>query len=555
MKRILLIAAAIVFIASTAFAQKEVEIQREATGVYDLQKNSVSNVEFYTTNYGVFGFDVTKGKAGGFWPRGSQNNYIFAGGFWFAAKKEHQGEMKKYVTVSYNPNNGRSWFVPGRVEDGNKATEDEKKYRCYFSTDFDQETGQVKNENDGPNWPYWVTDSQLKYEYGVFKHEYIYDESDRNLDTYPEGPLFVSDEDIVSTMKDTDLDRYDGGAAYREGLGYPLGLQVDTKTYTWSEGDQHDVVIQMYVVENVSNDILYDCWFTGIYDTDIGYQPDGYQAAMNDHTRYFDEDPSLNLVVSWTGTDKGEAGRGFGYLGCSLLESPAVDAEGFIRSDKLLYEIHEQLGLVTCRNWIIENDINSDEARYNFMSSGIKDGDNGAGDKRVNVGTGPFNMRPGDKARIVIAYSFAMPAKGGEADGTYEDLTGFTQEVGKGGSQILAKNGSLIAKLENAAKSYYKELIASVDQMPELTLDIQRVYPNPASNHITIDFSNRFPGYAELAIYDLSGKKVMSLMSGPIEAKRHITEYSLDTKLESGAYLIKLKIGEESVTSKLMITK
>ena len=87
MRRILLFAATIVLIASTAIAQKEVEIQREATGVYDLQKNSVSNVEFYNTNYGVFGFDVTKGKAGGFWPRGSQNNYIFAGGFWFAAKK------------------------------------------------------------------------------------------------------------------------------------------------------------------------------------------------------------------------------------------------------------------------------------------------------------------------------------------------------------------------------------------------------------------------------------------------------------------------------------
>jgi hypothetical protein len=41
--------------------------------------------------------------------------------------------------VTYNPNNGNSWMVPGSIEDGDKAEEENySKYRTYFSTDFDK---------------------------------------------------------------------------------------------------------------------------------------------------------------------------------------------------------------------------------------------------------------------------------------------------------------------------------------------------------------------------------------------------------------------------------
>jgi type IX secretion system substrate protein len=554
----ILIALLMLGVSTELMAQKDNQILRQATGTYDLQKNTVSNFEFYTSNFGIFGFNTETGKGEGFWPRGTQNLYHFAGGFWFGAQKEVNNEMKKLVTISYNPNNGKGWFVPGRIEDGFPVDESEKeKYRLYFSTDFNEETGEVNNADDGPNWPYWITDNVLKYEYGVFKHEYIYDEANRNLTSYPQGPLFVSDEDIVSTYKDTDLSRYNGGAAAREAQGYPLGLQVDSKVFSWGEGDQEDVVVHMYVIENKSNDILKNCWFAGICDTDIGYYPDGYKFAKNDHVRYYSEDPSLNLCVAWTDTDQGEEGKGFGYMGYSLLESPAVDDQGFIRTDKHIFELDEQLGLITMANWTIENDYNEDVERYDFISSGIRDGDTGPGDKRINASTGPFNMRPGDKARIVVAYSFAMPAKGGEADGTTEDLTGFDGGIIEKGSQVITtKSNSLIGKLENARDAYYVELISSVNDYIAPSLSIQKVYPNPVKNNFTIDFTNETPGFAEICLYDLSGNKIMNLMNGPIESKRHILDFSIEnSNLEDGMYILNLKIGGSSLSEKIVIMK
>ncbi len=74
-------------ISSDKSAKKGNSVQRESTGVFDLQKNTVSNIEFHTLNYGVFGYNSTTGQGGGYWPRGSLNQYIFASGFWFGAQK------------------------------------------------------------------------------------------------------------------------------------------------------------------------------------------------------------------------------------------------------------------------------------------------------------------------------------------------------------------------------------------------------------------------------------------------------------------------------------
>ena len=260
------------------------------------------------------------------------------------------------------------------------------------------------------------------------------------------------------------------------------------------------------------------------------------------------------MVVAWSDASSKNADRGFGYMGLSFIETPAVDDEGFLRTDKLLYESSEQLGLVTAEVWNFVTDIRTSELRYDFISSGNKERNNYSEDIRSNIATGPFHLRPGEKASFAIAYVFAMPAKGGEADGTFEDLTGIVQEVGKDGGSILAKKGSLLRKLEIAREAYYTELVSSVSEEPNLSLYIKSVYPNPVSNKISIDFTNKLPGYCEIAIYDLNGKKVRSLMSGPLEAKRHLLDFQICNQLDNGAYVLKLTIGEESVSSKIMIS-
>jgi len=93
-----------------------------------------------------------------------------------------------------------------------------------------------------------------------------------------------------------------------------------------------------------------------------------------------------------------------------------------IRKDKKFYKNKEQLGLQTFRNWAIAEDKNGDDERYNFMSSKSRDGDNGSGDKRFMMATGPFNMLPGDTARVVVGMILASPGVRDEADGSTADL-------------------------------------------------------------------------------------------------------------------------------------
>lgn len=449
--------------------------ERLVTGVFDQQKNTVSNFEFYTTNYGIFGFDVRNRVGGGLWPRGSRNQYFFAGGLWFGAtKKQYDTSQirRRYVTITYNPNSGRSWMVPGRINaegpNGPDAIDQYEydptlisKYRTYFSTDFVPGSGAVIGGGSYENWPIWDSsdDPTDTLQYDRYFGYYVEDEGKRNKTTYPKGPAFISGEDIFSTYKDTQLDRYEGGPAARAEQGYPLKLQYEQMIYSWGFGDYKDFIFLKYEITNYSQDTLYDCWLAPVMDVDIALQPQTQFGAGNDRANFYEWDSTLNLAYQWSNPDRGERGQGFGYLGFDFLESPAayhfydttyvhedndptkpiIDTVitevppadmteeqlakyKFVRKDKKVYTNEEQLGLVTFRNWSIENDVQEDDNRYVFMSEGVIEGETGAGDKRFMMATGPFHVRPADTIRVVVGIVLAAPAVKDEPDGSIDDL-------------------------------------------------------------------------------------------------------------------------------------
>jgi hypothetical protein len=468
---------------------KKSEIQRTSLGAFDLQQNTVSNIQFYTTNYGIFGLNVQNNIGGGIWPRGSLNQYIYGGGIWFASMKRFPSTdtlLRKIVEISYNPNNGRSWMLPGRIEDGPTVDQsDATTYRTYFSTDF-RADGTPIVIADGPNWPIW--DSSTNPEDTIKNNRYfgyyVYEpigqaNSLRNLTQSPKGPAYISGEDIFATFKDTDLSYYDGGENARKPLGYPMKLQFEQTIYSWGFGDYKDFIFLKYNITNTSTDTLWNCWMAPVMDLDIGRLPS--PDAANDRVTYYFDDPSLNLAVQWTNAEpaSGEKGYGFGYAGFDFLESPAVfrceeqvdtvingvnqqvclmcvdtkdtviirnsvpidtvictkklafppQNEGFLRKDRKVFDAQYQLGLKTFHNWNIEEDINEDEARYNVLSSGVKDGDNGPGDKRFMMSTGPFTMLPGDTVRVVVGLIMASPATKVDADGSVADMQELVRKV------------------------------------------------------------------------------------------------------------------------------
>lgn len=440
----------------------------------DLQQNTVSNIRFFTTNYGIFGLNIDANAGGGYWPRGSSNQYIFGGGIWFAAQKWVDTTYNKLVAISYNPNSGNSWFVPGRVSDGDEILVEGdaiEKYRTYFSTDFGGD-GKPIDPNDGPNWPVWDVSETDTLKSERYLGAYIDDVDQRNLSTYPKGPAFISEEDIFSVFKDTDLRYYEGGEIRSRERGYPMRLDIEQTIYSWGFGQYKNFMFLAYNIINRSDDTLRQCWMAPAMDMDIAKAPQTQAGADNDRTRFYETDPSLNLAVQWTNTDRGEAGQGFGYIGFDFLESPIINSDGRIMHDRNLtteeftdlrkwidsvrpdfarlqeeegYSVadtmeHRRLraltdkqiaalelpvfrpGLKTFRNWIIENDPKDDGSRYEFMSAGIRDGDDGPGDKRFLMATGPFDMYPGDTARVVVGLIIARTKSGGDATGSDEDL-------------------------------------------------------------------------------------------------------------------------------------
>lgn len=439
------------------------KILRASRGLFDLQKNTVSNVEFYTTNYGIFGLNVATGEGSGKWPRGSVNHYIFGGGIWFGAQKMRpDGSSKRnYVVISYNPNSGSSWLVPGRIEDQDEADpNDITKYRTYFSIDFRASDGKAIDETEGPAWPIWDASPNPYDSLKVRRYfgSYVAETADRSKAVYKKGPAFISGEDIFATFKDTDLNYYEGGASQRRKEGYPLRLQFEQTIYSWGFGDYRDFIFLAYNIINTSNDTLENCWMAPVMDVDIAKAPNTAFGAGNDRVRFYNEDTTLNMALQWTDGDRGERNSGFGYLGFDFLESPAVqiaydkitildtiDLEPpvqadsiisrdvfiekevpgyshFVRKDSSFYDNSSQLGLRTFRNWSIDDDKKEDEDRYLYIAGNTRDGDTGPGDKRFMMATGPFHMRAKDTVRVVVGIILASTAKGGDADGTTEDV-------------------------------------------------------------------------------------------------------------------------------------
>jgi hypothetical protein len=479
--------------------------------IFDNQKNTVSNFEFFTSNYGIFGQDIANNTGGGYWPKGSLNQYIFAGGFWFGAQKKRPGTdvMKNYVLITYDPNDGSSWMVPGEIEEGKETEIDEsvdaaKKYRTYFSTDFRPADGIPFDESQGPNWPIWDTDPDYTIKKERYFGHYITNSDNRNLSVYKKGPAFISGEDIFAVYKDTDLRKYKAGAAQAKMLGYPLGLEFQQIIYSWGFGDYRDFIFIKFDIINKLKDTLLNCYIAPVMDVDIAYGTNSSAGATNDRVRYYEEDTTLNLAVQWTDVNYNSAGslekgKGFGYLGFDFLESPSIkvcesidslpdgsggfdyycsmcikhgdsiayhedteydttwidpddhsqgwtkidttiknwteiievcdkkmlfdmNEENFMRKDARYYDNRYQLGMRTFRNWKIEDDKNTDEERYSFMSSGLRDGDDGAADKRFLMATGPFHFRPKDTVRVVVGIILANCATQPEADGSTADL-------------------------------------------------------------------------------------------------------------------------------------
>ncbi|MHB9029631.1 MAG: FlgD immunoglobulin-like domain containing protein [Candidatus Latescibacterota bacterium] len=80
------------------------------------------------------------------------------------------------------------------------------------------------------------------------------------------------------------------------------------------------------------------------------------------------------------------------------------------------------------------------------------------------------------------------------------------------------------------------------------TFTLYEAQPNPFNPATMLSFSLPESGHIELMVYDITGRKVRTLVSGPMSAGKHKTLWNGrdDSKqsISSGVYLVLLKNGE-----------
>jgi hypothetical protein len=500
--------------------------------LFDKQINDVGNYRFFATNFGIFAYE------GLYWPRDSNNQYLFSSGIWLGCKRTNKTttNLMKYVQKSYDPNTGLSRFVPGSIDDG-KGIDlyGINKNKVYLTDDYWGDGTPFDKTHS--NWLLWKTAQNIQTQLGQRPFLFENDVNRRNLTNYPFGPMMaVYGYDIIASVcKDTYIDSTNKDYSKLINRGYPLNLNLLTIIYTGIWRPNYDIIILNYKIENKSNDTLFDCWLGGVFDPDIGHVPGA--KADNDKMKYLKEDPLLNLAVAWTDalTAANEINQGIGYIGISLIETPAVKSDGFLRNDKIFYSPSEQVGMKTMRSWRLDNDVVEDDECYDFMSSGTIDGDFGPGDLRLIQATGSFNMAPGDVANISFAMAFAVPYKGGEADGTLEDMAGLdSTTVSKGKSDgILANENTIVGKIKFIKDEYYKYVNSSWNGIDDKKSDNSDsfVYPNPANNFLYIKETQTVLRNTEYSIFSIEGSIIQS---GKFNNKIDISS------LKTGFYFIKV---------------
>ena len=116
-------------------------------------RDSISDIDYYASNYGIFGLNVARNSQGFSYPRVNGKSYLFGSGLWFGTRKRYQDTLTTLVFSTYNPNSGASWATPGEYRDTTNPAP------LYNSLEHDPTSGAwIVGSSPMPKttWPLWL---------------------------------------------------------------------------------------------------------------------------------------------------------------------------------------------------------------------------------------------------------------------------------------------------------------------------------------------------------------------------------------------------------------
>ncbi len=381
-------------------------------GIWSARWHDDGLLKLRISNYGRFGYQNAAE-----WPKGTGQTYIFGAGIWVGAIKFKGVTTTLAEDITADANEIRVSSIDGLDSTGilkignelvhyhgisgdtllscirgfaattassHNAGEEAKAYYAALDMGYNPSNGNTELvPGDLPNEPGYSDTTERV----LFSN----DPSDTALWPLRDAtgaPVVLSTEDSYAIGNDMDSSRAD----------HPLGIKIIQVGYCWSYALYQDFLFLNYYVVNATEDTLEHIYMGVVCDADVG------AGDFEDDLAGFDAERNLGYAFDSDGSVPGWPNPP-GYVGFDFLESPE-DSQG------------NQLGLTAFK--IIRNpgvsgpgepDPDNDDqayqlaAGYNYTTGEYHpfDSISTPTDIRFLQFTGPFDLAPGDTAKIVIA--------------------------------------------------------------------------------------------------------------------------------------------------------
>lgn len=264
----------------------------------------------------------------------------------------------------------------------------------------------------------------------------------------------------------------------------PLNLIIRHNAYAWVAAPNENFVMVQYSIRNSGTSTLNNLWAGLFADWDIPLYANN--KCSTDNTR--------RLGYIWS-----------------------TDADGLYGGMKLLSYSggfnHYALDNTANNGGIDMTNGYSNSEKYTSLSTGRANAGTAtpAGNDVLSVvSTGPINLASGDSVEVAFAL-------------------------------IAGSDLSMLQWSADAAQVKYDQVVG-IERVSLPHGNSLQLYPNPADNEVRFDFSISEKNQTEIAIYNLVGKKVKTIINESLQSGKY-TSITDITDLAVGTYILKLQSG------------
>jgi len=317
--------------------------QTEHSTKYIRHGLDVNDFRVPMTNYAIFGQFVDLGAAGGEWPKGSNEMYIYGAGIWVG------GTINDRTLQTFNFANvgtKRDTVLYGAITDP----------RVVIGYNPSGGAEEFSGLTD-----IWISDHPEDWEVP---------DSWPVTDPITEDPIIVGIEDSYCEFDDQDPERWDVGTQSNAGDGediakYGVGVKVIQRTHSWNYENNKTVHFFVYQIVNVREDkaAIRNCYLSIMCDPDVG-------PTANDDLVGFDASRNLGYCYDSDFAEQGFA-RIPGFLAYKFLESPVASYDVDLNGDDQIND--EEIDW----NGVMVKDVKKGESLglTSFKTSNLQSGD------------------------------------------------------------------------------------------------------------------------------------------------------------------------------------